>query len=117
MVLAMMSRPHLSPPNGSVARRSSATGATLAPAWSDRMSFMTSASGSTTLPSSAPAAPASGFLPPFSSPITSARGSTTVELNALPGVGPVIAGSAAPGGNGAGVGESPAPSVIHDGGA
>ena len=79
------------------------------------MSFITSASGSTTLLSSATA---SGFLPPFNSFITSASGSTTVELNALPGVGPAgTAGSAAPGGKDAGVGVSVAPSVIHEGGA
>src|SRR5207253_10549151 len=46
------SRPHLSPPKGSVARRSSATTASPFP-WPLRMSAITSASGSTLFSSSA----------------------------------------------------------------
>ena len=120
IVFAITSRPHLSAPNGSVARRSAAVVAATGPPAGARlpasMSFMTSASGSTDLPSvgrgrgrrrllraldflhdvgqrideaaGGRRRGPSAFAPPFNSAMTSPIGSTTVELNALPGVGP-----------------------------
>ena len=84
----------------------------LAPPGRLRMSFITSASGSTTLLCLGAAdAGIAAVLADLAVPrCTSASGSTTVELNALPGVGPVAAGSHAPGGSAAGVGASEAPS-------
>ena len=86
-VFAMMSRPHLSPPKGSVAlRASAAAGSAAAPPFDARMSAITSASGSTLLPSdgAAGAEGAAGFAP-FSSAITSASGSTIDEGTSAPG--------------------------------
>ena len=88
IVLAMTSRPHLSPPKGSVAARTSAGAAVTAGApLPDWMSFITSASGST-VDDGAASPPAAGFSP-FNSAITSPIGSTTVERKSLAAVGPL----------------------------
>ena len=108
------SRPHLSPPKGSVgAPRLRDIGA--APTWpSFRMSAITSASGSTDLPVSADGgatAAAAGFFSPRISASTSASGSTTSDLNST-------AGADAPAGVTGAAGAPPSMSApMNDGGA
>src|SRR5438094_1582617 len=95
IVFLSTSRPHLSPPNGNVALRSSmgAVASFFAPL-PPRISAMMSAKGSTDFSSSAGAAGTSdGALPAFNCAITSPIGSTICDLYS-DAVGGTAAGSA-----------------------
>ena len=90
IVFAITSRPHLSPPKGSVAARASAGAAVTAGApLPARMSAITSASGSTVDDGAGAAPGCRRACSPFNSAITSPIGSTTVERKSLAAVGPL----------------------------